>query len=329
MSSSTSPVIAFTVALGDSAQAEARMCEASFRHWHPDVPFLIIDDAAYRLISGGSAPAWGGEIVAMRALIGWFLSRHARRVVHLDADLFVLGRLDELLDAPDTTLTADWSTFTMRVPECPRINAGVLASSDAAFWPTWTAAQFSLLAPALNQCDFDQLALRLLVMAGSAPARVIDGQPGRPYYNVSISEQPGEWRVEQGATFKGAERALILHQAGWEKRGIAAADPALHAHLTELTRERPDAGAGPTLDFAAWWQADGESFSQTVAGQFAGWPINTLEGVVPDVYARTPGAFRSLAPIAHDRHRKMDGSGWERMFKREWQAYLYTKAGPA
>ena len=139
-----------------------------------------MDEAIYRLLSGGHAPAWTGEIQAIRTLVGWFLSRHAERVLYLDADVFVLGQLEGLLDSRETTLTADWPTFTMRVPEAPRINSGVLASSDAAFWQAWTAAVFSILTPALDRSDFDQLALRLLVMAGSIRARVIDGQPGRP-----------------------------------------------------------------------------------------------------------------------------------------------------
>ena len=325
MSAPTSPLpaIAFTVACGAAAREEARLCAASFRHWHPEIPFLCIDDAAYRLLSGGSAPAWGGEIVAFRALVGWFLSRHARRVVHLDADLFVLGRLEEMLAAPDTTLTADWSTFTMRVPEAPRVNAGVLASSDPAFWQTWMAAQFSVLAPALDKCDFDQLLLRLLLLAGSMQGRIIDGRPGLPYYNVSIGEQPGDWRVENGATFKGAERVLILHQAGWEKRGVAAADPALRAHLEHITHERPD--AGPFVSFPEWWEFDGAAFLQTVTEQISAWPTATLEGLAPDVYARAPGAYRSLAPIAYDRHRQVDGSAWYRMWKADWKTYVYFK----
>ncbi len=212
----------------------------------------------------------------------------------------------------------------MGVPEAPRLNSGVLASSDPAFWRTWTASQYSYLVPAVDDVYLDQLGLRLLAMAGAVQGRLIDGQPGRPYYNVSIHQIAGEWRVENGETYRGAERVLIYHQAGLKERGIAAAPLELQAHLEELTRGAEAPGLAP--DFHAWWQADGGAFSSSVKEQFAGWPIATMERVVPAVYAQTPGAYRTVAPLAYDRERKLEGTGWERIWKREWQAYLYLRA---
>jgi len=316
------PVVAFTVAVGETSQSEARLCEASFRHWHPDIPFLCIDDELYRLISGGRPPAWSGEIVSIRSMAGWLLSRHAQRVIQLDGDLFVLGRLEGLLDTNETIFTADLNNFTMRVPEAPLINDGVLASSDPALWQAWTSAQFGYLVPALKQYYFDQLSLRLLVMAGALQGRILDGRPGLPYYNISIDQQPGEWRVDQGVVYKGTEKTLIYHQAGHPERGISGAPPELRAHLEELTRdvpsEKPDALVRDLM-------ADGESFSAMIKEQLIRWPIATLEDLLPDVYASTPGYYRSVAPVAYDRLRKMEGTGWDRSWNRDWQAYLYFK----
>ena len=126
----------------------------------------------------------------------------------------------------------------MGVPDCPRINSGVLASSDPAFWPLWTAPQYGCLVPALPKFYFNQLSLRLVVKANAVRGQVIDGQAGAPFYNVSIGEQPGDWRVEKGAVFKGTERALIFHQAGEEKRGIDAAPDAMRPFLHELVRPK-------------------------------------------------------------------------------------------
>jgi len=327
MSSPTSPlpVIAFTIALGAGAREEARLAAASFRHWHPEIPFLIIDEEPYRLLSGGQAPASLGEIMAMRAVAGWFLSRHTERLIYVDADLFVLGRMDALLPpAAGTLFTADWGIFTMGVPEAPRVNSGVLATSDPAFWQAWTAAQFGYLVPAMERVYFDQLTLRLLILAGAVQGRVIDGQSGAPYYNVSIGEQPGEWRVENNAVYKGAEWALIYHHAGQKVKFIEGTPPVMHAFLEEITRET--ATAAPAPDFAAWWAADGETFTAAALEQFKLWPIGTLENVVPETYAATPGFYRTVAPLMYDRQRKLEGTGWERMLKREWQAYVYQRS---
>ena len=329
-SNASYPVAAFTVACGDSARAEAALGEASFRRWHPDIPFLRIDEDGYRLLSGGRAPAWSGEIVSMRSLAGWFLSRRVQRLLYLDSDLFVLGRLEGLLDRgaePVTAWTSDWTIYTMGVPDCPRLNSGVLASSDPVFWQTWTAAQYGCLLPALDHFYFNQLSLRLLAQAGAVRGQVIDGRPGVPFYNVSIGEQPGDWRVENGAVYKGAERALIYHQAGEPKRGIDAAPEALQAHLREITGGGGSAPPnGPTIDLAAWWREDGEAFAATIREQFPLWPTMTLETLLPEPYARTPGNFRTVAPPAWDRFRPIEGTGWRRFWHRDWQAYLYHRA---
>ena len=226
----TPPLLAFTVACGDEARAQAEGCEASFRHFHPDIPFLRIGEEEYQFLAGGNPPAWPGEVVSMRSLAGWFLSRHVTRLIYLDSDLWVLGRLDGLMDdSIPTAWTRDCAAYTMGVPDCPRLNSGVLASSDPMFWPLWTAPQYGCLVPALPKFYLNQLALRLMVKASAVRGRIIDGPAGAPFYNVSINEQPGEWHIENGAAFKGVERALIYHQAGEETRGIDAAPAAAAA----------------------------------------------------------------------------------------------------
>jgi len=321
------PVAVFTVVWGKDASNEAKTCEASFCHWHPEIPFLCINESEYRLLSGGNPPSWPGEIVSMRSLAGWFLSRRVERLVYLDSDLFVLGRLDQLLQ-PDpkasTSWTSDYAVYTMGVPECPRINSGVLASSDTFFWQTWTAAQYGCLLPAVDRFYFNQLCLRILVQAGAVRGQIIDGQPGTPYYNVSIGEQPGEWQVRNGEVYKGAERALVYHQAGEEKRGIAAAPAPLQSWLEEITK--PGNGSnGPRIDFESWWREDGEAFSSLIKERFQQWPTETLNVILAQAYARTPGKYRTAAPLAWDRSRSLEQTQWRRFWNPQWQAYLYCE----
>jgi hypothetical protein len=326
MADSLLPVAAFTVACGEAARAEARACEASFRRWHPDVPFLCIGEDEYRLLSGGHAPAWTGEIVSFRSLAGWFLSRHVKRLVYLDTDLWVLGRLEKLVDddSVPTAWTRDWAVYTMGVPDCPRINSGVLASSDPHFWPFWTGPQYGCLVPALPKFYFNQLSLRLVVKAAAVRGQIIDGQAGAPFYNVSIGEQPGEWHVENNAAFKGAERALIFHQAGEEKRGIEFAPAELRPFLQELSSGET---RGPTLDLAALWKKDGAAFSELLQLAFSRWPTITLDQILAEQYARTPGLYRTVAPAAWDKFRRIDGTRFRRFWNQQWQAYVYSREG--
>lgn len=324
MPESPLPVAAFTVACGEAAQAEARACEASFRRWHPDVPFLCIGEDEYRILSGGNGPAWVGEIISFRSLAGWFLSRHVHRLVYLDTDLWVLGRLEKLIDDTSiaTAWTRDWAAYTMGVPDCPRINSGVLASSDPQFWPFWTGPQYGCLVPALPKFYFNQLSLRLVVKANAVRGQIIDGPPGAPFYNVSIGEQPGEWRVENNAVFKGSERALVYHQAGEEKRGIEAAPVALQPFLNDLSS---GTASGPTLDLAALWKQDGPAFTELLQLAFSRWPTLTLDHILAPQYARTAGLFRTVAPSAWDRYRRLEGTDFHRTWNPKWQAYVYSR----
>ncbi|MEI9998511.1 MAG: hypothetical protein WDO13_04775 [Verrucomicrobiota bacterium] len=320
------PVAAFTVACGDAARREARHCEASFRHWHPDIPFLCIDERLYRLLAGGRPPVWSGELVSMRALAGWFLSRRVQRVIYLDTDLFVLGRLEHLVAAGDeipTSWTADHAAYSMGLHDAPRINSGVLASSDPLFWQTWTAAQYGCLMPAVSDFYFNQLSLRLLAQAGAVRGRLIDGTPGAPFYNIAIRDQPGDWRVADGAVYKGAERALIFHQAGERERGIAAAPSALQGHLAAIVADAPE--PGPAIDFEAWWADDGTAFAGMLRETFPTWPTITLDALLARDYARAPGLYRTVAPTAWDRHRQLEGTPWRRVWNHDWQAYLYHR----
>jgi hypothetical protein len=313
-----------TVACGEAARQEARACEASFRRWHPDIPFLCIGEEEYPVLIGGNPPGWTGEIVSFRSLAGWFLSRHVKRLVYLDTDLWVLGRLEKLVDdtSVPTAWTRDWAVYTMGVPDCPRINSGVLASSDPNFWAFWTGPQYGCLVPALPKFYFNQLSLRLVVKAHAARGQIIDGQAGAPFYNVSIGEHPGEWRVDHHVAFKGAERALIFHQAGEEKRGIAAAPEGLRAFLAELSATEI---CGPTLDLAALWAKDGPAFTELMQVAFAHWPTLTLDHILKEQYARTPGLFRSVAPAGWDRYRQLERTGFRRVWNQPWQAYVYSR----
>jgi hypothetical protein len=247
-----------------------------------------------------------------------------KRVVYLDADLWVLGRLEKLVDddSVPTAWTRDWAVFTMGVPDCPRINSGVLASSDPTFWPFWTGPQYGCLVPALANFYFDQLSLRLVVKANAVRGQIIDGQAGSPFYNISIGEQPGEWRVENNAAFKGAERALIFHQAGEETRGIASAPAELRPFLHELSSGDV---RGPTLDLAELWKKDGLAFSELLQLAFSRWPTMTLDHILGPQYARSPGLFRTVAPSEWDHYRRLDGSGFRRIWNPQWQAYVYRR----
>jgi hypothetical protein len=90
--------------------------------------------------------------------------------------------------------------------------------------------------------------------------------------------------------------------------------------LRELTA---DGATGPQIDLAALWRHDGAAFTEQIKQSFPRWPTMTLDAILAEQYARTPGSYRTAAPAAWDRHRKLDGTNWRRIWNRDWQAYVY------
>ena len=163
-----------------------------------------------------------------------------------------------------------------------------------------------------------------MVKAHAVRGQIIDGPPGAPFYNVSIGEQPGDWRVENNAAFKGTERALIYHQAGEEKRGIEAAPAELRPFLHDLSSGPT---SGPTLDLAKLWEKDGPAFAELLKLAFSRWPT-------PDARSHPRPAVCPHAGSVP--HRRAGGLGplrggskatdFRRTWNPKWQAYVYSRA---
>lgn len=322
--------VAFCVALGGEAQAQAEECRKTFRHFHPDIPFFIIDDAAYRLLAQQDRPSWTGEIIAVRSLAGWFLSLCYPRVISLDADLFVLGPLDDLIAFPqEVALTHDYSTYEMNAPELPIINSGVLAAQGSAFWHAWSWAQFAYVLPYVNEfMTFDQLTLRLLAASGKCDCRLLPEYERKRFYNVAIRQQPGEWREEpeSGRIFKGESLALIYHQAGEAERGVGALPlPVRHRVRSILKEELSDiVSDGP--DIEVLWNEKKALYLSLVEMLFRNLPLQKLEGFYDKLYRDYPGIYQTAAPLYWERKRFFAASGFTRFLDPKTNALLYRDA---
>ena len=58
---------------------------------------------------------------------------------------------------------------------------------------------------------------------------------------------------------------------------------------------------------------------------FPRWPTLTLDTVLAEQYANTPGFFRSVAPAGWDKFRQLEGTGFRRTWNRNWNAFAYAR----
>jgi len=320
------PIGAFTIAIGPAAAELARGCRATFKAFHPEIPFHVIDEEAYLWFARQDRVANPGEIMSMRTLIGHLLSRRYRRLIYLDADTIVFGRLDALVDSTaPLTVTRDLETpFPGALP----INAGVLAASGTEVWRIWMTEIYSRLILIVGNF-LDQYALRELCREGRVGFEWVPERERRVFYNFSVAEWEGEWSGEDGVLRRGDAVVKIWHFAGkWANKGWQHLPPAA-ARLAEEHRER-----GMALDRAEaesdalnrWLGAREAEFLAETEAFFRALPTR-IDDVVDPAIGFLPGYYIGDAPAAWDQFRNLAGTGIERRLLGSPRCYLYTRGG--
>lgn len=317
--------IVFTVGHGEESEKLAEMCEKTFRVQNPEIPFLLVGRDNYHYFARSDEPAWMSEVVSLRTIVGLFLAHAYKRVVYLDADLFVCGRLDELVRFDgNVLLTRDVSDYDMQVPDLPILNSGVLAACDRAFWENWCTANHSVLLPAVKKFFFNQLSLRLMIANQKDTYSVLEEVQKKIYYNVAVREHEGEWRVEDGKVFKGSAEVKIYHQAGEPVRGLEGLPASVCDYIKSvLEKSLPE---GPKVDLEQLFSECGDAFSKTLENIFRQMPLMTLDHLFEKYYQETPNLFRSTAPLYWDRFREIRGTGFQRILSTsEPPFFLYSR----
>jgi hypothetical protein len=319
------PAAAFTIASGAKAHELAQHAARTFLRQHPDIPFHIIDEDGFTYLARQPKYSHIGELVSLRCLAGWLLSLEYQRVIHLDADTTILGRVDALLptDYAGTLLTRDISAYDMRAPDLPRINAGVLSACGTGFWIEWTRRIYSLLLPPAATNFADQLTLRELHAAGSLDTRLLDEPAGGAYLNLSIREAPGPWSFDGSTLKKGGVPCHLYHAAG-EREGTHEAPPEVREAVAVARSQAGDAPA--PLDIRTLWESRQAAFTKDVESLLRSLPLTTLAGRFPDAYREAGGFLRCDCPAGWDKVRRLPpDSPYTRRYLKETGAFVYIE----
>ncbi|MEM9398970.1 MAG: hypothetical protein AAF984_02070 [Verrucomicrobiota bacterium] len=229
-----SDTCAFTVGIGDKVQSQVDLLRRTFKANHPDIPLLHFDLPEFRLLTGQVCPVRLCEIIAFRTIAGWLLSRHFRRVIHLDADIVIFNELTRLIETNAPVL------FTHDVPTCdlgpegaPRINSGVVVATHEGFWEAWTKELYSYLTPLLNTI-MDQMALRKMVRDKLIDYEILPEKELHEYYNNASLQVTGRFWVIEGEVYKAKEKLKLFHWAGQKVRDTSVFPEHIRAFIDEM-----------------------------------------------------------------------------------------------
>ncbi|MEM9443887.1 MAG: hypothetical protein AAGA18_00910 [Verrucomicrobiota bacterium] len=214
-------ICGFTIAIGDQTLAQAYQLRKSFKHHHPEIPFFILDSKAFYFLTDQICPGRICEIIGIRAVAGWFLSKFFERVIYLDSDIVIFSRLEALLDSDSQALlTHDVHNCFLGPKGAARINSGVLMAQTEIFWIKWVEQIYCYLTPIINSI-IDQQALRVIHQHKLVEADVLDEDTHKVSYNNRVLSLPGHYFLEGQKVFKGDIELKLFHWAGCKVRDMS------------------------------------------------------------------------------------------------------------
>ena len=318
--------VAFTIALGGDANAAANLTRKTFQANNPGIPFFIVSTPFYNFFALQPGAGHGGEITALRAMIGYFLSFAYDRVIYLDADVLVLAPLPGLVDSTDpVTLTNDVSTCDYGGMPAPLINAGVLAASDKAFWKLWMLCIYSFFLPIVG-AFFDQFILRLMLSKQEIPFTLLPERKEKDFYNITYHEYPGEWNLDGEILRKGDARVRLWHWAGYSKKTVFHLLPQPVRVMTARQLKRPETSSREQEEhlFRSLLVQYGEPFLDSIAQEIGALQTNCLEGITIVDQPLMPGVYGTDTPAAWDHLRPLP-PGFHRRFLPKAPRFVYSR----
>jgi len=318
-----SSTVAFTIALGGEANAAAGLTRKTFQANHPEIPFFIINAPFYAFFALQPGAGHGGEITALRAMIGYFLSFAFERVIYLDADVLVLAPLPRLVEGAEAvTLTNDVAACDYGGMPAPRVNAGVLAASDKSFWRIWMLCIYSYFLP-IAGAFFDQFILRLMLAKRNIP---FAEREERDYYNITYHEHPGEWSVDGEILRKGDARVRLWHWAGYAKKTAFQFLPQPVRVMTARQLKRPETGSRDQEDhlLRSLLVQYGEPFLDAIAHDIGELQTSCLEGITIEGRETMTGVYGTDTPASWDRLRPLP-PGFHRRFLSNAPRFVYSR----
>ena len=194
---------------------------SSFKHYHPDIPLYILTENEINKEAQTVVPM---SMAYLNPLMTRTIADDYDLVVHIDSDVIVTDRLDEILegdyDVAVARNNADQKTagcgpayhLDGKVDVFQYANAGIVASTKKEFWDDWVA---------LNQKNFNKYGmheqdnLNILLASGKYKVKWLD-PPEKPlYYNIASAYGDPKWGGHPEKHWESWERIELKDEKLW------------------------------------------------------------------------------------------------------------------
>lgn len=138
-----------------SSCIDFNLFEKSFKHFHPDIPLIVLRDKEINSLIAANP---GVDMYKIKATAAKLFYNDYDLVVNIDADHIIFSRLDEILEGDyDVAAPSNFNEYenvsisieTYRgtryniVPERKYVQAGIVASTRKDFWDVYEKASLS------------------------------------------------------------------------------------------------------------------------------------------------------------------------------------------
>lgn len=184
----------------------------SFKKFHPDIDLIIFrQDMIDKVFSEKHVNFYNAKPTFAK-----LLTTHYDRVVNIDADSIILGRLDEIIDGDYDvgcpTNFNDYENMTLEDITAEQfVQAGLVASSRQEFWDIWELANQSAMKYPAQENSILNLVLYKDPIVSKMKIKIFDKD--KDYYGCKSLNRESEFYIQDGKVMCRQEEVKIYHAA--------------------------------------------------------------------------------------------------------------------
>ena len=184
----------------------------SFKKFHPDIDLVIFrQDMINQVFSQKHVTFYN-----CKPTFAKLLTPHYERVVNIDADSIILGKLDEIIDGDyDAGVPSNFNDYENmsieNVTEEMFIQAGLVASSNPLFWDVWEMANKDALKYVAQENSVLSLLWYNDPIISKMKLKIFDKE--KDYYGCKSLNRESEFYIEDEKVMCRKEQVFIYHAA--------------------------------------------------------------------------------------------------------------------
>ena len=184
----------------------------SFKKFHPDIDLVIFrQDMISKVFSEKHVNFYNAKPTFAKILVP-----HYKRVVNIDADSIILGKLDEIIDGDYDvgcpTNYNDYENMSLEdITEKQFVQAGLVASSKPEFWDIWELANREAMKYPAQENSILNLLWYKDPIVKNMNKKIFD--ISKDYYGCKSLNREKEFYLENGKVMCRKEQVFIYHSA--------------------------------------------------------------------------------------------------------------------